>query len=105
MLRIHSDAVALIRELREIVAGIERKDRNLGDQLRRSLNSVGANISEGAYAQGRKRHCHYFIAMASASEARTHLEIAEAWGYCGPVSFEVSERFARIIGSLHRIVV
>ncbi len=105
MLRIHADAVALIRELRDVVALIAKKDANLGDQLRKSLSSIGANIGEGAYAQGKKRHSHYFIAMASASEARTHFEIAEAWGYCGPISFEVSERFARIIGSLHRIVV
>jgi four helix bundle protein len=74
-------AVELISLLREPVAAVARRDRDLADQLRRAATSVPSNISEGAQRTGKDRHHFYRIAAGSAAEVRTQLEVARAWGY------------------------
>ena len=104
MLRIHDDALSLVRSLAPTVRALGTKSRNLQDQLTRALDSVVLNIAEGSYAQGRKRHSHYFIAMASAREAWSALQLAEAWGHTPPITPDTTQRIQKIIGTLHKIV-
>jgi four helix bundle protein len=73
-------AVELISLLREPVAAIARRDRDLADQLRRAATSVPSNISEGAQRTGKDRLHFFRIAAGSAAEVRTQLQIAVAWG-------------------------
>lgn len=74
-------AVKLIYAMRDVVADIERKNRDLGDQLRRAATSIARNLSEGRRRVGKDRfHC-WRIAAGSAAETRTQLRVAAGWGY------------------------
>jgi four helix bundle protein len=100
MLRI----VAVLRGLVPVVAPmavrIQRKDPDLARQFRRAMNSALLNTAEGGGVYGARRRHHYAIALGSAREALEALRAAEGWGYLEPLPFEVTETFAKIVGTL-----
>jgi four helix bundle protein len=104
MLRIYPVVLQCIRELRPVFLVIERKDKDLGRQLRRCAASTGLNIAEGMYSRGRNRASKYHIALGSAREMLACLELAEAFGYIGPVDDAHRAALNRIVGTLVRIV-
>ena len=104
MLRIYSVVLGAIRRLRPTLAVIERKDRDLGRQLRRCSASVGLNLCEGMYSRGRNRAAKYHVALGSAREMLACLELAEAFGYIQPIGAAERGVFDRIIGTLVRLV-
>jgi len=59
MLKVYDTSLAVIAQLRPVLVDIERRDSDLGRQLRRALASVTLNISEGSYARGRNRPALY----------------------------------------------
>ena len=71
----------LIRELREAVGLVQRRDRKLHDQLTRALTSVSLNLAEGRGRHGQDRRQHWRIARGSAEEVSAALNVAEAFGY------------------------
>lgn len=104
MLRIYPVFVAMVRRLRPVFAVIDRKDRDLGRQLRRCSASVGLNLAEGMYSRGRNRAAKYHVALGSAREALACLELAEAFGYIAPIDERTVNEFNRVIGTLVRLV-
>jgi four helix bundle protein len=60
---------------------IERRDRDLAEQLERAAASMVSNIDEGRAAIGRQRSNYFLHALGSAREVTTQLRLAEAWGY------------------------
>ena len=86
------------------MAVIDRKDRDLGRQLRRCSSSVGLNLCEGMYSRGRNRAAKYHVALGSAREMLACLELAEAFGYVGRVDAGMRADFDRVIGTLVRLV-
>lgn len=104
MLRIYPVVLDVIRQLRPVMAVIDRKDRDLGRQLRRCSASVGQNLAEGMYSRGRNRAAKYHVALGSAREMLACLELAEAFGYTAPLAREMRATFDRIIGTLVRLV-
>ena len=102
-LRIYGVAVELVRELRGIVGVIERKDRDLGNQLRRAASSVVLNIGEGMYSRGGNRPARYQTALGSAREVKACLEVAGAWGYVPGVEERVEGMLRQVIGTLVRL--
>ena len=55
---------------------------SLTDQLRRSASSIAANIAEGSGSESKKDFSRSLsIAIKSAYESVSHLEIAESQGY------------------------
>lgn len=55
---------------------------SLTDQLRRSSNSISANIAEGSGSDSKKDFCHYLdIAMKSVYETVSHLYLATQQNY------------------------
>jgi len=70
-----------IRTLKPMVGRIRARDRDLGEQLRRALSSIALNIAEGNQIHGGHRLERFSTAAGSAAEARTALQVAEAWGY------------------------
>lgn len=104
MLKIYPVILEVIRRLRPLLAVIERKDRDLGRQLRRCSASAGLNLGEGMYSRGRNRAAKYHVALGSAREMFSCLEVAEAFGYIGPIEPALRADFDRVIGTLVRLV-
>jgi four helix bundle protein len=73
-------SLQMVWAMRSAHARIRQHDRDLACQLKRATSSVPANIAEGARRQGADRLHHYRIAAGSASELRSHLCTAVAWG-------------------------
>ncbi len=104
MLKIYPLILNVIRRLRSLLGIIERKDRDLGRQLRRCSASTSLNLAEGMYSRGRNRAAKYHVALGSAREMLSCLEVAEAFGYIVPIDPALRADFDRIIGTLVRLV-
>jgi four helix bundle protein len=104
MLKIYPVTLEVIRRLRPLLVVIERKDRDLGRQLRRCSASCALNLGEGAYSRGRNRAAKYHVALGSAREMLSCLEVAEAFGYIKPIEASLRTEFDRVIGTLVRLV-
>jgi len=84
-LRIYAVALLMVREAKVVWGRIERFDRDLARQLRRSSTAVPLNISEGMYARGSNREARYQTAMAEANETRAATQTAQMAGYLDEV--------------------
>ncbi len=100
MLRIYSDYLGLLRDLRSLIAGIERRDVDLGRQLRRAAASVALNMAEGSGNAGGTRRQRYLSALGSAREVGACLDVADALGYVA-----VDAALARRLDSVVRVLV
>ena len=87
-----------------VIAVLDRKDRDLGRQLRRCAASVGLNLAEGMYSRGRNRAAKYHVALGSAREVLACLELAEAFGCVGHVAPAVRAELNQVVGTLVRLV-
>ena len=81
MLIAQTVALEAIRRLRPVVEKVQRRDRDLADQLRRAASSVVLNVAEAQGARGGNRRVRFETALGSATEASSALEVAVAWGY------------------------
>lgn len=77
-------SLKLIEALAPVVPAIERRDRSLGDQIRRAASSVSLNLAEGERSAKGNKQKHYAIAHGSANEVRAALLVARAWGWSEP---------------------
>ena len=80
-LRIYTDALQVVRDMREVVVEVARHDADLARQMRRAMTSVPLNIAEGEHRRNGNARARFDTAMGSANEVRACLETAEAWGY------------------------
>ena len=80
-LRIYDVALAMVRDVAAIARRVERRDRDLARQMRRSSTSVALNINEGTYARGGNKPARYQTAAAEAAETAAAIESAAAAGY------------------------
>jgi four helix bundle protein len=103
MLRIHQDMLDVIAAMRAMVAAIERRDADLGRQLRRAASSVVLNVAAGSGSFGRMRTARYRTALDSARETLACLRTAEAWGYVDGMPAAVVSGMNRVIGTLVRV--
>ena len=69
MLRLYPVALDWLASLRPVIAEIERADRHLADQLRRSSTSVCLHIAEGMGQRDGRRRNAYRIALGEVREA------------------------------------
>ena len=104
MLNIYPIVIEFIAELRPLLAQIERKDRDLGKQLRRAAASVALNLGEGMYSRGALRAARYHTALGSMRECHSCLEVAQAFGYVRVLEEAMLARVNRIVGTLVRLV-
>jgi len=104
MLNIYPIVIEFIAELRPLLAQIERKDRDLGKQLRRAAASVALNLGEGMYSRGELRTARYHTALGSMRECHSCLEVAQAFGYVRTLDVLMVARVHRIVGPLVRLV-
>ncbi len=104
MLRIYSDYLGLLRDLRSVIAGIERRDVDLGRQLRRAAASVALNMAEGSGNAGGTRRQRYLSALGSAREVGACLDVADALGYVA-VDAALAQRLDSVVRVLVRLAV
>jgi four helix bundle protein len=103
MLRIYETSLSVITQLKPVIGLIERRDSDLGRQLRRALASVTLNIAEGSYARGRNRLALYQVALGSAKESKACLDVALALGYIENIELQTITELSAICGVLYRL--
>ena len=74
-------SIEVIRQLRKILAELERRDRDLADQIPRAASSAALNVAEGSKRTGKDAAHFYRIAAGSCAETRAALEVARGWGH------------------------
>ena len=104
MLRVYSLILETIGTLRPVIERIERKDGDLGRQLRRAASSIALNVSEGSYSRGGNRQVRYHSAMGSTRETLACLEVAAVLGYTDGIDAQMRNRFDTIVGTLMKVV-
>ena len=104
MLNVYPVVLDFITALRPLLAQIERRDRDLGRQLRRASSSVALNLAEGMYSRGELRTARYHTALGSMRESWSCLEVAQAFGYLRSLDGGMFAQVNRIIGTLVRLV-
>src|SRR5690606_5316004 len=82
--RLIDDIITIISGARTLIEGIERKDRDLGSQLRRSLNGVALNMAEGFGGHAGNARLSFRRALGELYESQASLKVAAAWGYLTP---------------------
>ena len=80
-LEIYDVALLMVREVAAVGRQVERFDRDLARQMRRSSTAVPLNVAEGTYARGANKQARYQTAMAEASETFAAVEVAKTAGY------------------------
>jgi four helix bundle protein len=103
MLKIYDDMLDAVREMRGLLAAIEKRDNDLARQLRRAASSVVLNVAEGSGSFGRMRTARYRTALGSARETLACLRVAETFGYVEAMPQAISDRMNRVIGTLVRV--
>lgn len=104
MLRIYPIILQVIRELRALLAQVQRHDSDLARQMRRAMQSMALNVAEGMYSRGKNRQVRYHTALGSARETLSALEVAQALGYVAALDAGIVRDLNRVIGTLVRLV-
>jgi four helix bundle protein len=102
-LKVYAVVLELVRRLAPHLSVLKARSSNLGDQFERALTAVPLNVAEGAYNRGKNRQLRYQTALASAREALSCWETAQALGWVEMLDPEVSALFNRVIGTLVRL--
>ena len=103
MLRVYDDMLACLGRMRGVLADIERRDPDLGRQMRRAASSVVLNTAKGSGSFGKMRTDRYRTALGSARETLASLRVAEAWGYVDGLPDGLLPSLNRVIGTLVRV--
>ena len=100
-------AIDLAREIYELTRAYP-KDEQYGivSQMRRSAVSIASNVAEGAARQGKKEFIQFlYVAVGSASELDTQIEISKVTGLGNPKTLsDVQERLTRVIMLLRGLI-
>jgi four helix bundle protein len=103
MLRAYEDMLGALNMMRETIAAIEKRDPDLGRQVKRASSSVVLNIAEGSGSFGRVRTARYRTALGSARETVACLRVAEAYGYAEAMPASLRQAMDRVIGTLVKV--
>ena len=104
MLRIIEVWLAVLRALRPVFEQLERHDRDLAQQLRRSGTSVALNIAEGSGVRGKNRGARYSIALGEGREVETCLKVAESYGYIDKIDPAILDGIDHTLGTLVKAI-
>src|SRR5208283_2779841 len=89
-----------IEALAPLVTRIQRRDRDLAEQLRRALSFIALNVADGSSSQGGHRIARFSTAAGSNAESRAALRVAVAWGYVQARDVEAGERLLDSVGAM-----
>jgi four helix bundle protein len=104
MLKVYSAMLGVLGMLPAVLDQIERRDRGLGNQLRRAASSVALNIAEGSGSHGGTRLARYRTALGSARETGACLDVAVALGYAEKVDAKVLAQLDEVRAMLAKLV-
>src|SRR5512133_2820805 len=100
--QIMHEIYAIIALARPVVEAIERRDRDLGTQIRRALNSIALNTAEGLGCRAGHARNRFETAHGSLFEVSASLGVAKAWGYVAETNcVELLERIHTLGGRLY----
>lgn len=90
-------AMDLAERIHRLAAGLPATERfELSSQMRRAAASIPSNVAEGHATQMRRRYRHHArLALGSAAELSTQLEIALRLGYVAPAERDELEHQIR----------
>ncbi|MEK6210298.1 MAG: four helix bundle protein [Pseudomonadota bacterium] len=100
-------AIALAKAVYELTRGFPKEEvYGMISQMRRSAVSIASNIAEGAARQGTKEYVQFlYVAVGSASELDTQLEIAKEVGLADTASVvKVQEETNRVTMILRGLI-
>ena len=103
MLNIYAVILEVVRTLQPVIVEIERKDPDLGRQMRRATCSVPLNVSEGMYSRGKSQALRYHTAMGSMRETLSCIEVGMALGYVREVDASILDRIDRVVATLYKL--
>ncbi|MDF1548417.1 MAG: four helix bundle protein, partial [Bacteroidales bacterium] len=99
------EAMDLAVEIFKLTVNLPKsEDYSLTSQIRRSSNSVHANIAEGFGRNTSKDKARfYIISRGSATETQSHLIYGERVGYFNSIN-EIFNRYEKLIHSLNKLI-
>ena len=99
------NAIAVSEEVFKTTISLPKsEDYGLTSQIRRSANSVSANIAEGFGRKTKKDKCMFYVyARGSAFETQSHLAYGNKVGYFSNIN-ETVEKYSSIIHDLNKII-
>lgn len=102
MLRVYSELLVIIRNLRPVFEEIGRHDPDLARQGNRALPSAALNCAEGSRSRGRNRNARYADAAGSLQESIAVIEVAAASGFIREVPQEALAKMLHIANTLSK---
>ena len=102
MLRVYEEVLAVVREMRDVLVEVERRDADLARQMRRAAASVALNIAEANGSRGGNRRVRFSTALGSMRETLAGLQVAGAFGYV-EVAEELPRKIDRICAALYSL--
>src|SRR5438132_6843813 len=103
MLRVYGEVLEVIRELRDAMAAIEKKDADLARQMRRAISSVALNVAEAQGSRGRNGAMRFSTALGSMRETQACLDVAVAMAYIDSKCVRSACKIDGICGTLYRL--
>ena len=103
MLRVYEEVLEVIRELKDAMGVIEKRDSDLARQMRRAVSSVALNVAEAQGSRGRNGAMRFSTALGSMRETQACLDVAVAMGHLGAVCVQTARKMDGICGSLYRL--
>ena len=99
------ESYRLIRILRGVVLVVEKRDRDLGSQIRRAASSVVLNLAEGRGRSGRDQVRFFRIARGSALEVEAGLRLALEWGHASETELGMAIERADVVCRMATVLV
>ena len=74
-------SLAVVELSRPLVEAVQRRDRELASQLRRSISRISLNLAEAFGTTAGNARLRFQTALGSVNEAESAIRVAIAWGY------------------------
>jgi four helix bundle protein len=103
MLAVYTEIITVLQELRGSIERIERRDGDLGRQMRRAASSVALNAAEAQNNRGRNQQLRFATALGSMRETKACLDVGGAFGYIDEIDACIAKRIDRICAMLYRL--
>ena len=103
MLKVYFVVLDVVRGVRPVIEKIERKDPDLGRQMRRAVSSAALNVAEGSGSRGRNRGARYHTALGSMRETLACIEVGVALGYVREVETGVLRKIDQVMATLFKL--